>query len=72
LEYRVEVLYVLLPFLIFNDFFRPIFSKSAGPIFVIFAGLMELWVKMIILKLVFDPLRGIAVAINFCWPSPLN
>jgi len=43
----------------------PIISISTGPIFTKFAGLVELWLYMRDMELVFDPARDVAVASNF-------
>ena len=43
-----------------------IISKSAGPIFAKFSGLIELWVWMISRKFVFRSTKDVAMATNFC------
>ena len=52
---RAYVLHVFLIyfFFIFSDFCRPIISTSTGPIFTKFEGLVELFVLMNDLKLLF-------------------
>ena len=51
---------------LFNDSVRPLICTSAGPIFTQFAGMVELWLYMNDLKLLFfDPSRDVAVATNF-------
>ena len=52
--------YVMLLFLFLTNFVRSIISTSTEPIFAKFAGLVELWLKMNDLKLVFDPPRDVA------------
>jgi len=63
------VLPLFLTYFIFilTIFVGPIISLSSGPIFTKFAGLVELWLLMKDLKLVFRPSRNVAVATNFCW-----
>jgi len=46
---------------------RPIISKSTGPIFVKFLGLVEQLILMMNLKLFFGPSRDIAIGTYFCW-----
>jgi len=49
---------------------RPVISELPGLIRSL--GLVELWLQMISLKLVFNPSRDVAVATNFCWFYPHN
>ena len=69
-------LHVLLLFVIFKIYFSIIFSESCQTnhlkIYPIdlrqkFAGLIEQWLLMIRLKLVFDPSRDVAMTTNFSW-----
>ena len=47
-------------------------SKSTGPIFAEVSWLVELWLLMISLKLVFQSRKDIAMATKFCWFYPHN
>jgi len=53
-------------FLFLTIFVRHIISKSTGPIFAKFVGLVEILVQIINLKLVFRTSRDVAMATNFC------
>jgi len=61
--------YVLLLFLIYS--FLTIasdqLSQSTGPIFTKFSGLIQLWLQINDLKLIFRSLKGRCHATNFCW-----
>jgi len=52
----------MLLFRIFNDFSQTIISTSTRPIVAKFAGMAELWLQMIGLKLVIHSLRDFAMA----------
>jgi len=50
----------------------PGISKCTSSIIMKFAGLVDLWLCMIDMKLVFYPSRDVAMATNFRWPYPQN